>query len=269
MAEASPFNCIFLFPCSKDPQFVYNTIMEKLKENERIDDLQYKGLRIIQNSELFCFGTDSVLLANFAQVKKGETVADLGSGNGILSILIGGKNPGSRVYAVEIQDALYDLAARNAELNGLHNVTVIQGDLRDAHTFFPRCNVVVCNPPYERMGTGKASPNESHRIARHEIKCTFDDIAASASRLLGDGGRFYFINRAERLIELSSTLLQYGLQPKTARFIHANSRERAKYVLMGASKNGGQGLQIMPPLIVYDENGSYSKEVKILYDGEN
>jgi tRNA1(Val) A37 N6-methylase TrmN6 len=242
--------------------------MEELKENERIDDLQFKGLRLIQNSELFCFGTDSVLLANFVQVKKGETVADLGSGNGILSVLIGGKNPGNRVYAMEIQDALFDLAQRNIELNGLQNVTAIKGDLRDAHTFFPRCNVVVCNPPYERMGTGKPSPNESHRIARHEIKCTFDDIAAAASRLLGDGGRFYFINRAERLIELSSALLKYGLQPKCARFIHANSRDRAKYVLVSASKNGGQGVQIMPPLIVYDEEGNYSREVKIMYDGE-
>lgn len=243
--------------------------MEELQPNERIDDLQYKGLRIIQNSELFCFGTDSVLLANFVQVKKGETVADLGSGNGILAILIGGKNPNNRIYAVEIQQALADMAKRSVEINGLHNVTVINGDLKDAHTFFPRCSVVVCNPPYERIGTGKASPNESHRIARHEIKCTFQDIAAAASRLLGDGGRFYFINRAERMIELASTLLQYNLQPKTARFIHANSRERAKYVLMGAAKNGGQGLSIMPPLIVYGEDGNYSKEVKILYDGES
>ena len=135
--------------------------------------------------------------------------------------------------------------------------------------FFQDVMWVVCNPPYERLGTGEASPNESHRIARHEIKCTFDDVAASASRLLGDGGRFYFINRAERMIELTSTLLKYYLQPKTARFIHANSRERAKYVLMGAAKNGGQGLQIMPPLIIYGENGDYSKEVKILYDGES
>ena len=157
--------------------------MEELKENERIDDLQYKGLRLIQNTELFCFGTDSVLLANFVQVKKGETVADLGSGNGILSILIGGKNPGNQVYAVEIQEALFNLAERNVELNDLHNVTVFKGDLKEAHALFPRCGVVVCNPPYERVGTGKASPNESHRIARHEIRCTFDDIASTASRL--------------------------------------------------------------------------------------
>ncbi len=242
--------------------------MEELKQNERIDDLQYKGLRIIQNTELFCFGTDSVLLANFVQVKKGETVADLGCGNGILSVLIGGKNPGNRVYAVEIQHALFDLAQRNIELNGLQNITALKGNLKEAHTLFPRCNVVVCNPPYERLGTGKASPNESHRIARHEIKCNFEDIAAASSRLLGDGGRFYFINRAERLTELIKTLLKYNLEPKCARFIHANSRERAKYVLLGASKNGGQGLQVMPPLIVYDDEGHYSKEVKILYDGE-
>ena len=243
--------------------------MEEIRRNERIDDLQYRGLRIIQNPELFCFGTDSVLLANFVQVKKGETVADLGSGNGILAILIGGKHPGNRVYAVEIQDALYDLAHRSIALNGLENITVQKGDLKEAHTFFPRCNVVVCNPPYERLGTGKASPNESHRIARHEIKCTFDDVAASASRILGDGGRFYFINRAERMIELASTLLKYNLQPKRARFIHANIRNRAKYVLMEAVKNGGQGITIMSPLIVYGDDGHYSKEVKMLYDGES
>lgn len=242
--------------------------MVELKQGERIDDLQYKGLKIIQNPELFCFGTDSVLLANFTQVKKGEVVADLGAGGGILSILLGGKNPKNQVYALEIQEALADMGQRSVEMNGLANVTVIRGDLKEAYRLLPRCQVVVCNPPYERVGTGKASPNESHRIARHEVKCSFGDVAASASRLLGDGGRFYFINRAERMIELTASLLQNNLQPKAARFIHANSSERSKYLLMAASKNGGEGLIIMPPLFVYNEDGSYSKEVKALYDGD-
>jgi tRNA1Val (adenine37-N6)-methyltransferase len=247
---------------------VYNIIMVELKKGERIDDLQYKGLRIIQNPELFCFGTDSVLLANFAQVKKGETVADLGTGSGILSILLGGKNPKNPVYALEIQEILADMAQRSADMNGLFNITVIQGDLKEAPRLLPRCQVVICNPPYERVGTGKAFPNECHRIARHEIKCTFADVAAAASGLLGDKGRFYFINRAERMVELTDALLRCNLQPKVARFIHANSRERAKYILMAASKNGGKGLEICPPLIVYNEDGSYSKEVKALCDGD-
>lgn len=242
--------------------------MVDLKAGERIDDLQYKGLKIIQNPQLFCFGTDSVLLANFVQVKKGETVADLGTGTGILSILIGGKNPKNPVFALEIQEALADMAKRSVDMNGLANVTVTRGDLKEANRLLPRCQVVVCNPPYERMGTGKASPNESHRIARHEIKCNFGDVAASASRLLGDGGRFYFINRAERMIELVTTLRQHSLQPKAVRFIHANSSERAKYLLMAASKNGGEGLMILPPLFIYSEDGSYTKEVKALYDGD-
>jgi len=247
---------------------VYNTIMVNLNPGERIDDLQYKGLKIIQNPELFCFGTDSVLLASFVQIKRGDTVADLGTGSGILSILIGGKNPNNKVFGIEIQDILADMAQRSVAMNNLVNVTVVHGDLKEAHKNLPQCQVVVCNPPYERMGTGKASPNESHRIARHEVKCNFQDVACAASRLLGDRGRFYFINRAERMIELVTTLLQNSLQPKEARFIHANSRERAKYVLMAASKNGGEGLRIMPPLFVYTKDGSYSPEVKALYDGE-
>lgn len=248
--------------------FVYNTIMVCLKSGERIDDLQYKGLKIIQNPELFCFGTDSVLLASFAQIKRGDTVADMGAGSGILSILIGGKNPNNRVFAVEIQDTLADMAQRSVVMNNLANVTVISGDLKEAYKNLPQCQVVVCNPPYERMGTGKASPNESHRIARHEVKCNFMDVACAASRLLGDRGRFYFINRAERMVEMVTTLLKFNLQPKEARFIHANSCERAKYVLMAASKNGGEGLRIMPPLFVYMEDGSYSQEVKTLYNGD-
>ncbi len=242
--------------------------MVELKEGERIDDLQYKGLKIIQNPSLFCFGTDSVLLANFVQVKRGETVSDLGTGTGILSILVGGKNPGNQIFALEIQEALADMARRSVEMNGLGNIAVLRGDLKGAHLLLPRCQVVVCNPPYERIGTGKASPNESHRIARHEIMCTFMDVAASASRLLGDGGRFYFINRAERMVELSAALLQNNLQPKAARFVHTNYDERAKYVLMAASKNGGEGLMICPPLFIYGQDGNYTREVKALYNGE-
>lgn len=242
--------------------------MEGLKENERADDLQWGGLKIIQNPALFCFGTDSVLLAGFVRVGRGDTVADLGTGCGILAILIGGKNPECRVYAVEIQPELADMAQRSAALNGLKNVVILQGDLKNAHMAFPRCDVVVSNPPYDRVGTGKAPANESMRIARQEVMATFRDIAHAASRLLGDGGRFYFIHRAERLSEIVTALRAARMEPKAARFIHTKSGEKAKYVLLCAHKNAGEGMEILPPLIVLDDGGAYTDEVQKLYGTE-
>lgn len=237
------------------------------KPGERIDDLQYGGLKIIQNPAYFCFGTDSVLLAAFTRIKKGETVADLGSGGGILSILLGGKNPAARIYALEIQEALAELARRSVEMNGLLNVKVVRGDLKEAHRLLPRCQAVICNPPYDRPGTGKLSASESCRLARHEILCTFADVARAAGRLLGDGGRFYCINRAERLAELAVTLKEHHLQPKELRFIHADILSPAKYLLLLAVKNGGPGLRVLKPLIVYDSDGNYTAEVQTIYTG--
>lgn len=248
--------------------FVYNTTMEEIKTNERIDDLMWGGLKIIQNPDLFCFGTDSVLLAGFVRTGRGDTIADLGTGSGILAILLGGKNPDSRVYAVEIQAALADMAQRSAALNGLANVTIIRGDLKNAHRLFPRCGIVVSNPPYDKVGSGKTSMNESLRIARQEACATFLDIARAAARLLGDGGCFYFIHRAERFSELIGTLHSVRLTPKTARFIHSKAGEKAKYVLLCAHKNAGEGMEILPPLIVLDDEGNYTKEVKKIYGTE-
>lgn len=242
--------------------------MEELKANERIDDLGWGGLQIIQNPDLFCFGTDSVLLAAFVRVEKGEIVADLGAGCGILSVLIGGKNPECRVYAIEIQKELFELAKRSVDLNGLGNITVAHGDLKNVSNIFPRCNVVVANPPYDRVGAGKASPNQSRRIARQEACATFRDIARAAARLLGDGGRFYFIHRSERAAELFADLRFVHLTPKTARFIHTRAHEEARYVLVCAVKNGGEGLAIPPPLVVLNREGSYTEEVAKIYGME-
>ena len=138
--------------------FVYNMIMEITKTNERIDDLQWGGLQIIQNQNLFCFGTDSILLAGFVHVKSGEVVADLGAGCGILSVLIGGKNPGCRVFAVEIQEALANMAQRSVRLNGLENVSIVKGDLKDVHRRFPRCNVVGVQSAILPDGSGQNIP---------------------------------------------------------------------------------------------------------------
>ncbi len=254
--------CNFLYIPSG---FVYNKAMEEIKTNERIDDLQWGGLKIIQDPNLFCFGTDSILLAWFTRVERGDTVADLGTGCGILSILIGGKNPKSHVYAVEIQKELFDMAKRSVALNGLKNITVVHGDLKNAPRIFPRCNVVVSNPPYDRVGAGKASPNKSRRIARQETLATFRDIARAAARLLGDGGRFYFIHRSKRTAEIFADLRSVHLTPKTARFIHTRVQEKAQYVLVCAVKNGREGLEVPPPLVVSDGDGNYTQEVAKIY----
>lgn len=242
--------------------------MNILKENERIDDLQVAGLKIIQNKNLFCFGTDAVLLHHFVEPKNLKKVVDFGTGTGILSVLLGGKNKNIEVFALEIQPALFEMATRSVKMNNLSNVHIINGDLKDAYKLVGRCDAVMCNPPYEKCGSALSSENNSHKIAREEICCNFDDIAKSAGQVLGDGGSFYFIHRAPRFTEITQTLKKYNLMPKKVRFIHGKKNTEAKYFLCCAKKGGREYLTVMPPLIVHKDNGEYEDETARLYFGE-
>ncbi len=163
---------------------------------ERCDDLQLKGLKIIQDTDLFCFGTDAVLLADFAEIKKGESVVDLGTASGILPLLLYGRQEKAAYRAVEIQSELHALARKNVQLNGLDGVVDVRlGDIRNAPDMFGRANdVVVCNPPYEKADDGASRGTESHRIARKEVLIDFAGVCAAAGRLLRQGGRFYVIH---------------------------------------------------------------------------
>lgn len=237
---------------------------------ERIDDLQRNGLKIIQDSELFCFGTDAVLLADFVQVLKGARVVDLGTASGILPLLLYGRQPDASYQGIEIQPALCSLALRNVQMNGLENrIQVIQGDLKDAPMHFGNINdVVVANPPYEKVEDGAARGTESHMIARKEVKTDLAGVCTAAAALLKNGGKFYMIHKASRLAEIMCTLKACRLEPKRLRLVQANKNAEPRYVLVQAVKGGGEHLRILPTLVLYEADGQPGTEMKRIYGNE-
>jgi len=240
--------------------------MSFARDTERIDDLMYKGLRIIQNPSAFCFGTDAVLLSSFAVIHKGDTVVDFCTGTGIIPILLAGREKAHRITGIEIQKDIADMAKRSVELNALTDmVDIIEGDVRQAPAILNGvCDVVTVNPPYEKAG-GKTNANEYHRISRHEVLCTLDDIAGNASRVLKYGGRFYIIYRTARFVELVQTMAAYKLEPKKIRLVHPTYGKEPNYVLVEGKKGAGKGVVFLKPLIVYGKDGEYTQEVKKIY----
>jgi tRNA1Val (adenine37-N6)-methyltransferase len=239
-----------------------------LKENERIDDLQRKGYRIIQNPNYFCFGMDAILLSGFAKVKKGETVLDMGTGTGILPILLEAKTTGKFFTGLEIQKDVANMAKRSVQLNHLEDkVEIVCGDIKEASHIFSQNSfeVITCNPPYMNQNHGIVNPTQPKAIARHEILCNFEDIAREASRLLKPKGRLYLVHRPRRLMDLLCTLRNYHLEPKRMRFVHPYKEEEANMVLIEALLGGGVQMRIEPSLVVYEEPGKYTQEVLQIY----
>ena len=234
----------------------------------RIDDLQCRGLKLKQDRNLFCFGTDAVLLYHFADFAGCSKVADFGCASGIISVLAAGNHPGTEVYGVEIQDALYDLAEQNRQLNGLENLHFVHGDIKDAKSSVGLCDAVLCNPPYEKTGSGILPKNECHRIARYECLITFDETAQAASSVLEDGGKFYFIHRSYRFDELCETLRRHSLGVKTVRFVHPYAESKSELVLVSAVKGARYGISVLAPLVIHNADGSYTSEVKEMYGSE-
>jgi tRNA1Val (adenine37-N6)-methyltransferase len=245
-----------------------HTLEEFLKENESIDDLQYKNLRIIQSKEGFRFGIDAVILANFADVKKGQSVIDLGTGNGIISILIAGKTQAASVTGLEIQPDVADMAARSVELNNLNErVKIVCGDIKNSIEYFgaSRFDVVVTNPPYMKGGGGLKNPSDSKAIARHEVLCTLHDVIRVSSKLLVPGGQFAMVHRPERLADIIYLMRTYGIEPKFLRFVYPSPYKKANLLLIKGTRGGKPFLKMMEPLYVYDESGNYSKEIDEIY----
>lgn len=237
-------------------------------ENERIDDLQYKGLKIIQNTGGFCFGVDAVLLANFADVKKHGRVIDLGTGTGIIPILLSGKTEACEIVGVEIQHSVAEMAGRSIELNGLgHRVKLVEGDLKECVDMFgpSSFDVVVSNPPYMNRGGGLVNPLDSKAISRHELMCTLEDVVRVGSRLLVPGGQLAMVHRPERLVDIVWCMRKYGIEPKYLRFVHPAPEKKANLILVKGSKGGRPQLKMLPPLYVYDANGRYSQEIDRIY----
>ena len=240
----------------------------ELKERERVDDLQRNGYRIIQRTDGFCFGMDAVLLSGFAMVKKGERALDLGTGTGIIPILLEAKTEGEHFSALEIQREVADMARRSVSLNGLEEkIQIVEGDIRKASQIFGAASfdVVTSNPPYMNDAHGLKNPDLPKAIARHEVLCALDDVVREASRVLKTGGRFYMVHRPHRLAEIITVLRGYKLEPKRMKMVHPFADRDANMVLIEAVKGGGVFLKMEAPVIVFKEPGVYADEIRDVY----
>lgn len=240
----------------------------EIKEHERVDDLQRCGYKIIQNPEAFCFGMDAVLLSSFAKVFEKERAIDLGTGNGIIPILLRGKTAGRDFTGLEIQEESADLARRSVMLNDLESdINIVTGDIVGASALFGAAafDVVTSNPPYMIGMHGIKNPDDAKAIARHEIKCTFDDIAREASKLLKEKGRFYLVHRPFRLPELFETMKKYKLEPKRMIMVYPYVDKEPNMVLIEGIKGGRARLTVEKPLIVYKETNVYTDEIYDIY----
>ena len=240
----------------------------ELKERERVDDLQRNGYRIIQRTDGFCFGMDAVLLSGFAMVKRGERALDLGTGTGIIPMLLEAKTEGEHFSALEIQREVADMARRSVSLNGLEEkIQIVEGDIREASQIFGAASfdVVTSNPPYMNDAHGLKNPDLPKAIARHEVLCTLDDVVREASRVLKTGGRFYMVHRPHRLAEIITVLRGYKLEPKRMKMVHPFADRDANMVLIEAVKGGGVFLKMEAPVIVFKEPGVYADEIRDVY----
>ena len=239
-----------------------------LKENERIDDLQRNGYRIIQDPERFCFGMDAVLLSGFAAVKDGARVLDLGTGTGIIPILLSAKTGAAHLTGLEIQADSADMAGRSVALNGLEEkIDIVTGDIKEAGRIFDAASfdVITCNPPYMIGRHGLKNPEDAKAIARHEILCTLEDVAEQTAKLLKPGGKFFLVHRPFRLAEIMVTLKKYKLEPKRMQLVYPFVDKEPNMVLLEAARGGRPRMTVEKPLIVYREPGVYMAEIYDIY----
>ena len=243
--------------------------MKEILENERIDDLEFKGLKIIQNKDGFCFGIDSILLSDFAkEIKKGSKVIDLGTGTGIIGILLCMKTELSKIMGVEIQKEVYDMAKRSIKLNNLENkFEIINENIKNLENIIETgtFDAVVTNPPYKKIGTGLTNENEKKLISRHEITANLEDFIKVSSKMLKDKGTLYMVHRPDRMVDIIELLRKYKLEPKKIKFVYPNANKDANLILLKAVKNANPFLKIEKPLYVYNQNGEYSDEILKIY----
>ena len=236
-----------------------------LKEKERVDDLQLSGLRIIQNPEKFCFGMDAVLLSGFVRAKEGESLLDIGTGTGILPLLLSAKTKCAHLTGLEIQEESADMARRSVALNHLESrIAIVTGDVKEAGSLFAPASFdcITCNPPYMIGRHGIQNPDAPKAIARHEILCTFEDVAAATEKLLRSGGKFYLVHRPFRLAEILVTLTRHKLEPKRMRLVYPYADKEPNMVLIEAVRGAKSRMTVEPPLILFEAPGKYTQEIK-------
>lgn len=243
-----------------------------LKPKEVIDDLMCRGLKIIQHEDSYRFAIDAVLLSNFVKAGKRDRVIDLGTGSGVIPLLLSAKTEAREIVGLEIVKEVYERAKRCVKMNGLEQrISIVHGDLKHATRIFDResFSVVVTNPPYMTLKEGKISPNKHIAIARHEVAATLRDVVKASRALLKFGGRFFMVYRTVRITDVLYTLREQGLEPKLIRFIHPREKEGPNLFLLMAQKGGGPGVNILSPLVVYNDDGSYTDEINQIYFEQN
>ena len=242
----------------------------KLKENERIDDLEFKNLKIIQNKDGFCFGIDSILLTDFAKnIKQNSKVIDLGTGTGIIPILLYGKTKNTKFVGVEIQPEVAEMANRSVKLNLLeNNIEILNTNILELSKIYNRgsFDVVTTNPPYKKINTGVINENNKKLISRHEITASLEDFIRTASFLLKDLGEFYMVHRPDRLVDIFYEMRKNKIEPKKIKFIYPNKNKKTNLVLIKGIKNGKQFLEFENNLYVYIEDGNYTNEILKIYN---
>jgi tRNA1Val (adenine37-N6)-methyltransferase len=238
-------------------------------EAERIDDIGFGGIRLIQRPDDFCFGIDAVLLADFVKTRSKAQVIDLGTGTGVIPLIVSHKTDTKKIVGVEIQPEIAALAARNVLLNDLsHRISIIQADVADIIPLVGKCSfdTVISNPPYMGKHAGVKNQGESRRISRHETTADLDTFIRIASELLRDKGDFFLVHRPARLVDIIASSRKHGLEPKKIRFVHPNKNSKANILLLQCVKNGKPELRFEAPLYVYKADGSYTKELLKIYE---
>ena len=241
-----------------------------LMPNERIDELELNNLKIIQKNDAFCFGIDSVLLSDFARkIKNNSKVLDLGTGTGILGILLCAKTNLKQITGIEIQKDIADMATRSIQLNNLQGkFDILNCNIKDIDKLLKidSYDAIVTNPPYKKPNSGKINENKTKLISRHEIEANLDDFIRISFKMLKDKGTLYMVHRAERIVDILSTMRKYKMEPKRIRFVYSNKNSESKLVLLEATKNAKPFVKIERPLYVYNENGDYTQELLQIYN---
>ncbi len=241
----------------------------QLKRDEVIDDLQRDGLKIIQNRQFFKFGIDAVLLTYFCNPKRPQHIVDLATGSGVVALLLSAKYQTAKISGLEIQPAVADMAQRSVLLNHLTAcIDIINGDIKTWQNYFAgqSCDVVTANPPYFKCGSGIANSNDYKLISRHEVACTLDDLFSAAAGLLVPNGSFYLIHRPNRLVDIFELARRYRLEPKVLQLVVPRLGQAANLALIKCVKYGAADLKLLPPIVVYGENGQYSAQIYDIYN---
>ena len=242
----------------------------EIKLDERIDDLQINNYKIIQNKNGFCFGIDSVILSDFAKdIKNDAFVLDLGTGTGIIPILLCAKTNLKKVIGIEIQKEVFEMAKRSILLNNLENkFDIINDNIINLKNYFSKntFDVIITNPPYKKNNTGIVNEDKRKFISRHEAMASLEDFIKISFDLLKDKGEFYMVHRPERLVDIFSLMRKYKIEPKVLRLVYSSKDVAPKLVLIKGIKNAKAFLDVKDNLYIYDEKGEYSEEIKRIYN---